>query len=38
MKRERGLGKNIPQDIEGIGGNDQCSKDNEGYKEISRRN
>ena len=22
MKRERGLGENIPQDIEGIGGND----------------
>jgi len=22
MKRERGLGKNVPQDIEGIGSND----------------
>ena len=38
MKRERGLGKNVPQDIEGIGSNDWCSKDNKGYEEISRRN
>ena len=38
MKRERGLGENIPQDIEGIGGNDRHSKGDEGYEEISRRN
>ena len=37
-ERERRLGENIPQDVEGIGGDDWCSKSDEGYEEISRRN
>ena len=33
----RGLDKVILQDIKGVGNNDQCTKDSEGYQEVGRR-
>ena len=33
----RRLDEVIPQDIKGVGNNDQCTKDGEGYQEVGRR-